>query len=64
MEYDIVKILDNLSFEETLRSFDVKFLDECRIIYEEKEEYERCALLRDRIKDIINANNNISPVFK
>lgn len=64
MEYDIVKILDNLSFEETLRSFDVKFLDECRIIYEQKEEYERCALLRDRIKDIINANNNISPVFK
>ena len=54
----IVEMLQEISFEELLRSYDVKVLDQCRLIYEDTEEYEKCALLRDRIKILNDANNN------
>lgn len=54
----ITSMLAEISMSEVLRSLDIKFLNKCRTIYETTEEYEKCALIRDRIKKIEDANNS------
>ena len=44
------ELLEGVTLDDLLASPDAEFLDECRMYYEEIEEYEICAFLRDRIK--------------
>jgi len=45
----IETILDSTSYGEVMKSYDVEFLDRCRLYYETTDEFERCAEIRDRI---------------
>lgn len=43
-----------LSIDEILVSSDINFLMDCKDVYEEIENYEYCALIRDRLIELNN----------
>lgn len=55
----ISEIMQEVNFDEIIRSYDATFLNECRLYFETTEEFERCAMIRDRIKMIKKANESI-----
>lgn len=54
----LVEMVQELSFQELMSSYDIDLLDKCRRIFETTQEFEKCAEIRDRIKLIKHANTN------